>query len=110
MQDASVIIEQANRLDYDLIQDRNLKVQNSVHLIHEEDPRSEADLGFMTEVDAVYKQPIAHVSQLSERILSTEMSENEGTASMPQNNRSSIMEIEKAEFKQVIKELINKEQ
>ena len=85
MQDASVIIDQANRLDYDLISDKNIRVQNSVHSIPQEDPgRSEADLVFMTNVDADYQKPVAKVSQLSERIPSTRQSENEGTNSMPQ--------------------------
>ena len=73
--------------------------------------RSENDLGFMTEVDAeILKAP--KDSHVSDRIISTRHSEigaEECNTSMPQN-QSSLLEIEQAEFKQVIKELISKEQ
>lgn len=78
-------------------------------MIPQDEPRSEADLGFMTEVDAEFKRPVGvKESQFSNRVLSTRQSDNE--RSTAHNNASSLLEIEKAEFKMVIKELISKEQ
>ena len=69
----------------------------------------------MTEVDADFKLQDHHMqagkeSQTSERRLSTRHSEVEGNTSMPpQNHSSALLEIEQAEFKMVIKEIVSKE-
>lgn len=78
-------------------------------MMPQEELRSENDLGFMTEVDAEFKRhdPKNDV-ETSERRLSTRHSEIEGNTSMPVDH-SSLLEIEKAEFKMVIKEIISKE-
>ena len=49
-------------------------------------------------------------SQGSNRVLSTRQSENENGKSTQFHVGSSALELEKAEFKNVIKELISKEQ
>ena len=88
-------------------------MRDTVRMVPQDEPRSEADLGFMTEVDADFKRPIPQQvkeSQNSNRVLSTRQSdENEGK-STAMNNASSMLDAEKAEFKMVIKELISKEQ
>ena len=74
--------------------------------------RSEHDLGFMTEVDAEFRKPDlppGKDSATTDQINSTRHSEAQDITTMPPN-RSSLLEIEKAEFKEVIKELITKEQ
>ena len=77
----------------------------------QDEHRSEMDLGFMTEVDAEYKGKGGRESQgTAGEATSTRMSEIEANTSMPINRSSSMLEVEKAEFKQVIKELISKEQ
>ena len=65
----------------------------------------------MTEVDAEFKaKPMGgKESQNTDNVISTKYSEVEGNTSVPKN-RSSMLAIEKEEFKQVIKEIINKEQ
>ena len=74
--------------------------------------RSEHDLGFMTEVDAEFRKPDlppGKDSATTDQVNSTRLSEAQDITTMPPN-RSSLLEIEKAEFKEVIKELITKEQ
>ena len=63
----------------------------------------------MTEVDAEFKRPVHNgkESMASNRVLSTRQSDDENTTAV--NNASSMLELEKAEFKMVIKELISKE-
>lgn len=63
----------------------------------------------MTEVDAEFKRPAQKESMASNRVLSTRQSDNENTTNN-NVNASSMLEIEKAEFKMVIKELISKDQ
>ena len=88
-------------------------MRDTVQMVPQVEPRTVADLGFMTEVDADFKRPIPQQvkeSQNSNRVLSTRQSdENEGK-STAMNNASSMLDAEKAEFKMVIKELISKEQ
>ena len=81
--------------------------RGGVEMMPQDDPRSEHDLGFMTEVDAEYKPPAQKVDLSDDPIVSTRYSEV--NTSMP-INRSSLLDIEQAEFKMVIKELISKEQ
>ena len=79
-----------------------------------QDPvKSENDLGFMTEVDAEYVVKAQTAmgerkdSPTSDRFPSTRHSED--PTSMPQQ-RSSLLDVEREEFKHVIKDLISKEQ
>ena len=80
-------------------------------MMPQEEIRSEHDLGFMTEVDAEFKgnQGNKESQRDTGEVISTRGSEVEANTSMPQN-RSSLLDIEKAEFKMVIKDLISKEQ
>ena len=90
----------------------HMNIKETVQMMPQDEHRSEFDLGFMTEVDAEYKGKGGRESQgtaIGEAV-STRMSEVEGNTSVPINRSSSMLEIEKAEFKQVIKELISKEQ
>lgn len=65
------------------------------------DAKSANDLGFMTEVDAEFNVNKGHKeSQHTSLINSTKHSEMDGDASMPRI--SSMLEIEKTEFKMVI--------
>ena len=67
----------------------------------EYDAKSANDLGFMTEVDAEFNVNKGHKeSQHTSLINSTKHSEMDGDASMPRI--SSMLEIEKTEFKMVI--------
>lgn len=89
---------------------RNMKGE-TVQMMPQDEARSENDLGFMTEVDAEYinKNLAGKESQNTGEVISTRHSEVDANTSVP-NHRSSLLEIEKAEFKEVIKELISKEQ
>jgi hypothetical protein len=62
-------------------------------MMPQDEIRSENDLGFMTEVDAEFKNQRNKVSQSSERRLSTRHSEVDGNTSQPRNY-SSLLEIE----------------
>ena len=88
---------------------RNLKGE-TVQMMPQDEAKSENDLGFMTEVDAEYinKNLAGKESQNTGEVISTRHSEVDVNTSIP-NNRSSLLDIEKAEFKAVIKELISKE-
>ena len=79
-------------------------------MMPQDEAKSENDLGFMTEVDAEYinKNLAGKESQNTGEVISTRHSEVDVNTSIP-NNRSSLLDIEKAEFKAVIKELISKE-
>lgn len=94
--------------DGETVSQRNLKVE-TVQMMPQDDFKSENDLGFMTEVDAEYinKNP-GKESQNTGEVISTRHSEVDANTSVP-NQRSSLLEIEKAEFKAVIKEIISKE-
>ena len=92
----------------------NVYVGETVQMMPQDEIKSENDLGFMTEVDAEFKLHDHHMqggkeSQTDERRLSTRHSEVEGNTSMPPQNQSSLLEIEQAEFKMVIKEICAKE-
>ena len=102
-----------NQLDDDegtVLSQENFHDNNFVKMMPQDagEARSEADLGFMTEVDAEFiAVKKGKESQNTGEGHSTKYSEVDGTTSMPMNN--SMLEIEKAEFKLVIKELIGKE-
>ena len=87
-----------------------MTIHDTVQMVPQDEPRSEADLGFMTEIDVeMPKQRGAKESVISDRIVSTRQSENDANTSAPRLD-SSMLAIEKAEFKEVIRELISKEQ
>ena len=81
----------------------------------EQPVKSAADLGFMTEVDAEYNRPAKtrDESQLTDRAGSTTRMSDVEHGSMPYN-MSTTLEMENARedaaFKNVIKELISKDQ
>ena len=88
-----------------------MRAGETVQMMPQDEAKSENDLGFMTEVDAEYinKNLGGKESQNTGEVISTRHSEVDANTSVP-NHRSSLLEIEKAEFKAVIKELISKEQ
>ena len=88
-----------------------MNIRDTVQMMPQDgEVRSEHDLGFMTEVDAEFKLPAAvpkDREETTDQVISTRHSEVEGNTSMP--HRSSALDIDRAEFKQVIKEIISKE-
>jgi len=90
-----------------------MNIHEAVQMMPQDEHRSEHDLGFMTEVDAEYKVKdlaVGRESQVTAAGISTRMSEVEGNTSIPPHQSQSLLDIEKAEFKQVIRELVSKEQ
>ena len=97
-----------------MVSQEAMNVRDSVQMMAQDmnqEVRSEHDLGFMTEVDAEFRKPDmpGKESAITDQINSTRHSEIEGTTTMPPN-RSSMLEIEKAEFKDVINQLVTKEE
>lgn len=86
----------------------HMDIRETVQMMPQDEVRSEHDLGFMTEVDAEYKGNVGKQSSATGEVNSTRHSEVGGNTDVPQR-QSSLLSIEKAEFKQVIKELISKE-
>ena len=81
-------------------------------MMAQDEARSENDIGFMTEIDAEYvgKLPTGKVSQIeTDQVNSTRHSE-QGT-SMPINpSTRMLVHDERAEFNQVVKDLVSKDQ
>ena len=104
------LIKKVNQLD-ETASHENMIIRETVEMVPQEEIRSEHDLGFMTEVDAEFTNKVAagKESHNTEGVISTRHSEVEGNTSMPVN-RSSMQELEHAEFQQVIKEIVSKEQ
>lgn len=86
-----------------------MDIRQTVEMMPQDEVRSEHDLGFMTEVDAEFKGNMGKESNITHEVISTRQSEGDVNTSAPQI-RSSLLEVENAEFKQIIKEIISKEQ
>ena len=87
--------------------------QSQVQMMPQDEARSENDIGFMTEIDAEYvaKLPTGKISQIeTDQVNSTRHSDEQAT-SMPMNpSTRMLVHDERAEFSQVVKELVRKDQ
>ena len=116
VQNVKDILAEVNMLDQEVSSQVELPAsgdQSQVRMMPQDEAKSENDIGFMTEIDAEYvgKLPTGKISQIETDQVNSTRHSDELATSVPMNpSTRMLVHDERAEFRQVVKELVRKDQ